>query len=96
MEGKSGLVTGAASGIGRATAVRAAAEGASVLVSDLESAREGGEETVAIIRKAGGTAEFQVCDVAQPADHDALVAGVLERWGRLDELGLRRQLGLTP
>ncbi|WP_098959672.1 SDR family oxidoreductase [Pseudonocardia sp. N23] len=83
MEGKAGLVTGAASGIGRATAVRAAAEGASVLVSDLESARAGGEETVAIIRAAGGTAEFQVCDVAQPADHDALVAGVLDRWGSL-------------
>ncbi|MBN9107664.1 MAG: SDR family oxidoreductase [Pseudonocardia sp.] len=84
MEGKAGLVTGAASGIGRATAVRAAAEGASVLVSDLESAREGGEETVAIIRKDGGTAEFQVCDVSRPDDHDALVATVLERWGKLD------------
>jgi NAD(P)-dependent dehydrogenase (short-subunit alcohol dehydrogenase family) len=84
MEGKAGLVTGAASGIGRATAVRAGQEGARVVVSDLESAREGGEETVRLVRDAGGEAFFQVCDVSRPEDHDALVAAVVERYGRLD------------
>jgi NAD(P)-dependent dehydrogenase (short-subunit alcohol dehydrogenase family) len=84
MEGKAGLVTGAASGIGRASAVRAGQEGARVVVSDLESAREGGEETVRLVEEAGGEAFFQICDVSQPEDHDALVAAVVERYGRLD------------
>lgn len=84
MEGKAGLVTGAASGIGRASAVRAGQEGARVAVSDLESAREGGEETVRLVEAAGGDAFFQVCDVSRPEDHDALVAAVVEQYGRLD------------
>ncbi|MHA6617937.1 glucose 1-dehydrogenase [Pseudonocardia sp. DLS-67] len=84
MEGKAGLVTGAASGIGRASAVRAGQEGARVAVSDLESAREGGEETVRLVKEAGGEAFFQVCDVSRPEDHDALVAAVVARYGRLD------------
>jgi NAD(P)-dependent dehydrogenase (short-subunit alcohol dehydrogenase family) len=84
MEGKAGLITGAASGIGRATAVRAGQEGARVVVSDLESAREGGEETVRLVEEAGGEAFFQVCDVARPQDHDALVAAAVARFGRLD------------
>jgi NAD(P)-dependent dehydrogenase (short-subunit alcohol dehydrogenase family) len=84
MEGKAGLVTGAASGIGRASAVRAGHEGARVVVSDLESARAGGEETVRLVKEAGGEAFFQVCDVARPEDHDALVAAAVERYGRLD------------
>ena len=84
MAGKAGLVTGAASGIGRATAVRAAHEGARVLVADLESAREAGEETVRLIVDAGGDAAFQACDVTRAEDHDALVATVVERFGSLD------------
>ncbi|GAA1210312.1 glucose 1-dehydrogenase [Pseudonocardia alaniniphila] len=84
MTGRAGVVTGAASGIGRATAIRAAQEGARVLVADLESARVGGEETVKIIRDAGGEADFQACDVSRAADHEALVAGVLDRFGSLD------------
>src|SRR4051794_3367654 len=58
MEGKAGLVTGAASGIGRACALRFGREGASVVVSDLETSRAGGEETVQTIVDAGGRAEF--------------------------------------
>jgi NAD(P)-dependent dehydrogenase (short-subunit alcohol dehydrogenase family) len=84
MNGKAGLVTGAASGIGRACAVRLAAEGASVVVADLASAREGGEHTVAMISEAGGEAEFAACDVSSAADCEALVARVVERFGRLD------------
>jgi len=84
MEGKAGLVTGAASGIGRACALRFAAVGASVVVSDLESSREGGEETVRAIVDAGGTAEFFPCDVSASSDCEALVARVVESYGRLD------------
>jgi NAD(P)-dependent dehydrogenase (short-subunit alcohol dehydrogenase family) len=84
MTGRAGVVTGGASGIGRATAIRAAQEGARVLVADLESAREGGQETVRIIRDFGGEADFQDCDVSRAADHEELVAGVLERFGALD------------
>jgi NAD(P)-dependent dehydrogenase (short-subunit alcohol dehydrogenase family) len=84
MTGKAGLVTGAASGIGRASAIRFAREGAHVVVSDLEGARAAGEETVAMIAQAGGNAEFAVCDVTSSADCEALVARVVERFGRLD------------
>jgi NAD(P)-dependent dehydrogenase (short-subunit alcohol dehydrogenase family) len=84
MEGRAGLVTGAASGIGRACAIRFGQEGAAVMVSDLESSRAGGEETVGEIEAAGGRAEFFACDVSRPADHEALVARVVERFGRLD------------
>ncbi len=84
LEGKAGLVTGAASGIGRACAIRFGAEGASVVVSDLESSRAGGEETVAAIVAAGGTAEFFPCDVAEEPDCEALVTRVVEQYGSLD------------
>ena len=84
MEGKAGLVTGAASGIGRACAIRFGQEGAAVVVADLERSREGGEETVRAIEDAGGRAEFFACDVAEAADNDALVARVVESYGNLD------------
>jgi NAD(P)-dependent dehydrogenase (short-subunit alcohol dehydrogenase family) len=84
MAGKAGLVTGAASGIGRACALRFAREGASVIVADLESARQGGELTVEQIADAGGEAEFFAADVSSSADSEALVARVAERYGRLD------------
>ena len=84
MAGKAGLVTGAASGIGRATAVRAAQEGARVLVADLESARAGAEETVRLIVEAGGEAVFQPCDVSRAADQEALVAATVDHFGALD------------
>ena len=84
MEGKAGLVTGAASGIGRACALRFAAEGASVVVADLESAAEGGRLTVEAIEHAGGRAEFFACDVSRSEDNAALVARVVQRFGRLD------------
>ena len=84
MDGKAGLVTGAASGIGRACAVRFGQEGASVLVSDLEGSRKGGEETVRAIADAGGKAEFVACDVSSSEDNAALVAAAVQRYGRLD------------
>lgn len=71
LAGRCALVTGAASGIGAATARRLAAEGAGVLVADIDE--ESGTDVVAAIRAAGGSARFQHCDVA---DEDSWAAAV--------------------
>jgi NAD(P)-dependent dehydrogenase (short-subunit alcohol dehydrogenase family) len=84
MEGKAGLVTGAAGGIGRATAVVMAREGAAVVVSDLAARQADGEETVAMIEQAGGRATFVAGDVTRAADHDALVRATVEAYDALD------------
>jgi NAD(P)-dependent dehydrogenase (short-subunit alcohol dehydrogenase family) len=81
---RAGLVTGAASGIGRATAIAFAATGASVVVSDLEAQHARGEETVRLIADAGGTATFVACDVAVAEQCQALVDATLAAYGRLD------------
>ncbi|MFZ0042672.1 MAG: SDR family oxidoreductase [Solirubrobacteraceae bacterium] len=102
MEGKAGLVTGAASGIGRACARRFAREGAAVLVADLPSAADGAMETVAQITGDGGRAEYFPCDVSGATDNEALVARVVERYGKLDfahnnaGIGVHRLLHETP
>ena len=82
LTGKVALVTGAASGIGRASALAFAGLGARVVVSDV--AADGGEETVALIRKSGGEATFIRADVSQSDQVAALIAGTVERYGRLD------------
>ena len=84
VDGKCGVVTGAAGGLGRASAVRLAEEGASVVVSDLESQRAGGEETVALVEQAGGRAMFAAVDVTSEADQRRLVAECVSAFGRLD------------
>jgi len=84
VEGRAGLVTGAAGGIGRATAIAFAREGASVVVSDLEERRSDGEETVRLAAAAGGRACFIAGDVRRAADQRALVRGVLDAYGALD------------
>lgn len=85
LAGRVAVVTGGASGIGRAIARRFAAEGAHVLVGDLtETVREGGAPTTQLIAQAGGSAGFLRCDVAEWADVQALVAAAVTRFGRLD------------
>jgi NAD(P)-dependent dehydrogenase (short-subunit alcohol dehydrogenase family) len=85
VEGKAGLVTGAAGGIGRATALALAREGAAgVLVTDLESRRADGEQTVRLIEQDGGHAAFIAGDVRVEADCRAVVDATLEAFGHID------------
>jgi len=79
---KVGMITGAASGIGRATAKIFAAEGARVVVSDVDEA--GGNETVSLIKAAGGDAVFVRCDVSKSAEVNALIKACVSHYGRLD------------
>ena len=81
-EGKVALVTGAGSGIGRAAALLFAQEGAKVVVSN--RTEKTGEETVRLIREAGGTGLFIRVDVSQPSDCENLVKQTLGKFGRLD------------
>ncbi len=76
------IVTGAASGIGRATAERFATAGANVVVADVDA--EGGAETVASIEDDGGEATFVRTDVADPDDVSAMVETALDTYGSLE------------
>ena len=76
------LVTGGSSGIGRATALKFADEGAKVVVADVNA--EGGEGTVRLIEDGGGEAIFVRTDVTQAAEVEALVNQTVQAYGRLD------------
>ena len=79
------VVTGGASGIGKAICLKAAAEGAKVVVADIrEDPREGGVNTVDAIRAAGGEANFMTVDITQWDDVDRLVLATVTRHGALD------------
>ena len=82
LNGKVAVITGAASGMGRATALRFAKEGAAVVVADLNS--QAGEATIAEIAAGGGRAVFQHTDVASDAALKALIDRAVSEYGRLD------------
>jgi NAD(P)-dependent dehydrogenase (short-subunit alcohol dehydrogenase family) len=82
MTGKAVVITGGASGIGRATALAFAREGASVVIGDIDIA--GAENTVTTIRGMGGKADCLRVDVAKSADVQALVMKAVAQYGGLD------------
>ena len=82
LDGKVALVTGGGSGIGQATALIFAREGAKVVVADITV--EGGEETVRQIQAGGGDATFVKTDVSKAAEVEALVNKTVETYGQLD------------
>ena len=82
LDGKTALVTGGGSGIGRATSLAYAKDGARVVVADVNV--EGGEETVQLIKEAGGEAILVHADVSKPEDTQAMVAQAVEAFGSLD------------
>jgi NAD(P)-dependent dehydrogenase (short-subunit alcohol dehydrogenase family) len=91
LDGKVAVITGAASGIGRATAVRFAGEGAAVVVSDLNV--EGGEAAVRECKENGGRAVFQKANVESEADIKALVDRAVKEFGGLDVIFNNAGLG---
>src|ERR687887_1398771 len=82
VEGKVALVTGGASGIGRATALTFAREGAKLVIADMNA--EGGQQTVHMITEQGGEAIFVRTDVSKAVEVQALISTAVETYGRLD------------
>ena len=96
LDDKTAVITGASSGIGRAVATLFAEEGARVAVADCMP--EGGNETVDIIKKAGGEATFIQADVSRSADVQRMIDTTVESYGRIDILhnhaGINSPIGL--
>ena len=84
LRAKIAIVTGAASGIGQASALAFAREGANLVVVDVD--KRGGEETRETIRARGGEAFFDRMDVTSEAEVSRMVGETVARWGRIDIL----------
>lgn len=82
LEGKSTVITGAGSGVGRAAALAFAREGAKVVCADLME--DWAKETVRLVEEAGGTAIVAACDVSKESDVQAAIASAVSSYGRLD------------
>ncbi len=82
LQDKVALVTGGASGIGRATALTFAREGAKLIIADMHA--DGGQQTVHMITENGGDATFVQVDVTQATEVEAMVSKAVETYGRLD------------
>jgi len=83
-DGKVALITGAGSGIGRATAIRLSSEGARIVVAEIRP--EAGQETVELVKKAGGDAAFVQCDVTSEESVKNVVAETVKIFGQIDTL----------
>ena len=94
VEGKVALVTGGASGIGRATALTFAREGAKLVIADMHE--EGGQQTVHMIRENGGNAIFVQVDVSKAAEVEAMISTTVETYGRLDCAHNNAGIGSRP
>jgi len=92
IKGKVGVITGGASGIGRATSERLAKEGAAIVVADLDEA--GGAETVKRIEGAGGRAVFVRADVTRLDDTRRMLDTAVSKFGRLDILHNNAGIGV--
>ena len=85
LQGKTAIVTGASSGIGRAIAITFARHGANVVMADVrDDPREGGDPTPTAIEREGGRGRFVHADVSRWRDVDALVQAAVDDFGRLD------------
>ncbi len=93
LNGKVAVITGAAAGIGKASAGLFAREGATVVMADVKA--DLGEAAAAAIREAGGSAEFVTADVSKEDDVRALIDGTVARHGRIDVL-YNNAGGATP
>jgi NAD(P)-dependent dehydrogenase (short-subunit alcohol dehydrogenase family) len=82
LEGKVALVTGAASGIGRATALTVAREGAKLIIADMNE--DGGQQTIHMMTENGGEAMFVQVDVTSASQIEAMISKTVETYGRLD------------
>jgi len=82
LEGKAILVTGGGSGIGRATSLLLAKQGAKVMIADYVP--EGAQKTVTMMKEAGGTADCLAADVSVTKQVEMMVAKTLEKFGRID------------
>lgn len=94
LAGRSALVTGAATGIGRAIALALAAEGAQVIITDINA--EQGQAAVAAIDARGGSARYLHCDVVDESSVAAAVASVLAEEGQLDVMVNNAGISGTP
>lgn len=95
-EGKVALVTGGASGIGRATALTFAREGAKLIIADMNE--DGGQQTVHMIQEDSGDATFVQVDVSNSTEIEELISKTVEIYGKLDcafnNAGIEGSLGL--
>ena len=92
--GKVAIVTGAGSGVGRAAALLFAQHGAKLVVADVDGATV--QETASAVQAAGGEAVAEICNVAEAAAVDALVASVVRQFGRLDIMYNNAGITIVP
>lgn len=94
LDGKVALITGGASGIGRATALAFAGEGAKLIIADRDA--DGGHQTVHLITEQGGTAAFVQADVSRATEVEALISTAVQLYGRLDCAHNNAGIGSRP